>query len=93
MKELLKRLSLAFGPSGCEDEVRGIIKEYLENNMPSGAELYCDHNGGVFLHIGNEGKPKLMVSAHMDEVGFMVTHIEESDFCVLVALVVLTLLF
>lgn len=78
MKELLKRLSLAFGPSGCEDEVRGIIKEYLENNMPSGAELYCDHNGGVFLHIGNEGKPKLMVSAHMDEVGFMVTHIEES---------------
>lgn len=78
MKELLKKISLAFGPSGCEDEVRGIIKEYLQNNMPNGAELYCDHNGGVFLHIKNEGKPKLMVSAHMDEVGFMVTHIEEN---------------
>lgn len=78
MKELLKKLSLAFGPSGCEDEVRGIIKEYLENNMPDGAELYGDANGGIFLHVKNEGKPKLMVSAHMDEVGFMVTHIEKS---------------
>lgn len=78
MKELLKELSLAFGPSGCEDEVREIIKKYLEENMPKGSELYCDHNGGIFLHIANEGKPKLMVSAHMDEVGFMVTHIEEN---------------
>ena len=77
MKELLKRLSLAFGPSGCEDEVRGIIKEYLQNNMPKDAELFCDRTGGVFLHIKNEGKPKLMVSAHMDEVGFMVKGITE----------------
>ena len=78
MKELLKELSLAFGPSGCEDEVREIIRKYLEENMPKGAELYTDHNGGIFLHIKNEGKPRLMVSAHMDEVGFMVTHIEEN---------------
>lgn len=78
MKELLKELSLAFGPSGCEDEVRGIIKDYLEKNMPADAELYCDKNGGIFLHVKNEGKPKLMVSAHTDEVGFMVTHIEEN---------------
>jgi len=78
MRELLKELSLAFGPSGCEDEVRGIIKEYLEKNMPRDAELWCDRNGGIFLHIKREGKPKLMVSAHMDEIGFMVTHIEEN---------------
>lgn len=78
MKELLKELSLAFGPSGCEDEVREIIRKYLEENMPKGSELYTDHNGGIFLHIKNEGKPRLMVSAHMDEVGFMVTHIEEN---------------
>lgn len=78
MKELLKELSLAFGPSGCEDEVREIIKKYLENNMPSGAELYFDCSGGVFLHLKKEGAKKLMVSAHMDEIGFMVTHIEEN---------------
>ena len=78
MKELLKELSLAFGPSGCEDEVREIIKNYLKENMPADSELYEDQNGGVFLHVPACGKPKLMVSAHMDEIGFMITHIEES---------------
>ena len=78
MKELLRELSLAFGPSGCEDRVREIIKNYLAKNMPKGAELYEDRNGGVFLHLPKEGKPKLMISAHMDEIGFMITHIEES---------------
>ncbi len=78
MKELLKELSLAFGPSGCEDEVREIIKKYISENMPNGAELYEDENGGVFLHIENKDKPRLIVSAHMDEVGFMVKYIEEN---------------
>lgn len=78
MKELLKELSLAFGPSGCEDEVREIIKKYLEENKPKGAEIYEDRNGGIFLHLPREGKPRLMISAHMDEIGFMVTHIEKS---------------
>ena len=78
MKELLKELSLAFGPSGCEDEVREIIRKFIEENMPESAELFEDKNGGLFLHVKNEGKPRLMVCAHMDEVGFMVTHIEEN---------------
>ena len=78
MKELLKELSLAFGPSGCEDQVKEIIKKNLKENMPDGSELYEDQNGGIFLHVPAEGKPKLMVSAHMDEIGFMVTHIEDS---------------
>ena len=78
MKELLKSLSLAFGPSGCEERVRDIIKNYLDENMPKDAELFEDRNGGVFVHIKKEGAPKLMVCAHMDEVGFMVTHIEEN---------------
>ncbi|MBO5312640.1 MAG: M20/M25/M40 family metallo-hydrolase [Clostridia bacterium] len=78
MKELLKELSLSFGPSGCEDGVREIIEKFLVANMPEGAELIKDRNGGIFLHIGKEDKPRLMVSAHMDEVGFMVTAIEEN---------------
>lgn len=78
MKELLKELSLAFGPSGCEDPVKEIIEKYVKENMPQNAEVYEDNHGGFFVHVKNEGKPKLMVCAHMDEVGFMVTHIEES---------------
>lgn len=78
MKELLKELSLAFGPSGCEDGVREIIKGYLTENMPKDSRLFEDKSGGVYLHISNPDKPKLMICAHMDEVGFMVTHIEEN---------------
>ncbi len=78
MKELLKELSLAFGPSGCEDEVRDIIEKYIKANMPTNSELFRHKSGGLFLHIPNEGKPKMMICAHMDEVGFMVTGIEEN---------------
>ena len=49
MRELLKELSLAFGPSGCEDEVRAIVKKYLKENMPKNSRLFEDNSGGVFL--------------------------------------------
>ena len=78
MKELLRELSLAFGPSGCEDEVRNIIRSYLTKNAPRDARIFEDQNGGIFCHIENKGQPKLMICAHMDEVGFMVTHIEDN---------------
>ena len=78
MKELLKELSLAFGPSGYEDRVKDMIKEYLVKNAPTSAVISEDVNGGLFCHVPNEGAPKLMVCAHMDEVGFMVTHIEDT---------------
>lgn len=80
MKNLLKELSLAFGPSGCEDEVKEIIRKYIEENMPKNSELFEDRVGGLFLRVKNENKPKLMICAHMDEVGFMVTHIDENGF-------------
>ena len=59
MRALLKELALSFGPSGCEDEVRDIIEKYVRENMPKGAELWRDCNGGLFLHVKNEGKPNL----------------------------------
>lgn len=81
MKQILKELCLAFGPSGYEDEVRAIIERELAPALSDGAELIRDTLGGVYLHIKNEGAPKLMICAHMDEVGFMVTEITE-DGCI-----------
>ena len=71
--ELIRSLSLAFGPSGCEDEVRELIKKELSSTK---AELFEDRMGNLYAHIrlGNGGK-RLMVSSHMDEVGFMVSRI------------------
>jgi endoglucanase len=74
--ELLKKLSLAFGPTSCEDEVRSIIIDELKEYNDK-FEAYIDKLGAYIVHIKAEGKPKLMISAHMDEVGFMITEICE----------------
>lgn len=78
MIEALKRLCQAIGVSGNEGQVREIIKKEIEGNMPKGSELFLDGLGGIYLHIKNEGKKRLMLCAHMDEVGFMVTEITEN---------------
>lgn len=77
MKKLLKKLCLAFGPSGLENRVRLIIEDELSRSTPEGAEIIYDNIGGIYLHIKNEGAPRLMINAHMDEVGFMVTSVTD----------------
>lgn len=74
MLELLKKLSLAFGPTGYEKPVREMIIEELKP-FSHQFEDYIDKIGAYIVHIPAEDKPKLMISAHMDEVGFMVTEI------------------
>jgi len=76
--ELLKKLSNAFGPSGNEEDVAEILKTELEEYAD---ETRVDKLGNIFFyHNGKEGYPKVMLSAHMDEVGFIVTFIEENGF-------------
>lgn len=79
--ELLRRLCLAFGPSGCEDAVRERITEEIRDCCD---ELYTDRLGNLIARISpkapTEKTPRLMLSAHMDEVGFMVTAITEEGY-------------
>lgn len=76
MKELLKKLSLAFGPSGCEDAVRELIYEEIKDYIDKDSAT-VDALGNLIVHMGGNG-PKMMICAHMDEVGFMVTGIGEN---------------
>jgi len=76
--ELIKALSLAFGPTGCEGAVLALIKEEIEA-LP--VELYTDRMGNLTAHLkGPEGAARVLLSAHMDEVGFMITEIEKEGF-------------
>ena len=76
--ELIKALSLAFGPTGCEGAVAELIKEEIKE-LP--VSLSYDRMGNLVAHLqGPSGAPRVLLSAHMDEVGFMVTEIEKKGF-------------
>ena len=75
---LLERLSNAYGPPGSEDEVREVLKAELEGYAD---ETRVDKLGNImFWHRGKKDKPLVMLAAHMDEVGFLVRHIEEQGY-------------
>ncbi|MCJ7422818.1 M42 family metallopeptidase [Candidatus Bathyarchaeota archaeon] len=76
--KLLEELSNAFGPSGDEQDVTKLLMEELE---PYADDTRVDKLGNAFFcHKGRDGYPKVMVSAHMDEVGFITTFVEEDGF-------------
>lgn len=66
---LLERLSNATGPSGYEGDVRKIIKEAVKEYVD---EIKVDNMGNIIVHKKGKGK-KVVVDAHMDEVGFIIT--------------------
>lgn len=68
-------------PSGFERKCQNIFREYASKYVDS---VYDDKFGNVIAHKVNKGKPKLMISAHIDEVGFMVKHIDENGFLYIV---------
>jgi endoglucanase len=74
---ILSELSNAFGPSGCEQEVRQVILDAIGDKVD---EVRIDHLGNVIALQKGTGYPgrKVMVTAHMDEVGLMITHADES---------------
>lgn len=72
---LLRELCLEFGPSGCEDRVRAMIEKKLGE-----IEYKTDRLGNIIVRIPNEGAPKLMISAHMDEVGFIINEITDDGY-------------
>lgn len=71
---ILKELSEAVGVSGKEDAVRNIILKAIENHAE---DIRIDAMGSVTARkAGRDSKLRVMLAAHMDEVGFMVTGFE-----------------
>jgi len=71
--ELLKHLSEAAGVPGHEGEIRGIISEALKDRVE---KVEIDSLGNLIAHIPGDG-PVVMIAAHMDEIGFIVSYIEK----------------
>lgn len=76
--ELLKKLSQTPGISGREERIRAVVKEELEGLAD---EVRVDALGNIIaLKKGKTGSKKIMISGHMDEIGFLVSQIDDKGF-------------
>ncbi|MED3645965.1 M42 family metallopeptidase [Halalkalibacterium halodurans] len=74
-QSLFKTLTELQGAPGFEHHIRRFVRGELEKYTN---EIVQDRLGSIFgVKRGNEQGPKVMVAGHMDEVGFMVTSINE----------------
>src|SRR5687768_6406012 len=79
MKPLIQKLTELFGPSGYESAVRDVIRAEVE---PLADEIRVDALGNLIVRKGAltpKGR-KIMIAAHMDEIGLVASHIDENGF-------------
>jgi tetrahedral aminopeptidase len=74
---LLKRVSEACGVSGYEHEIREIVRELFS---PHADEVWSDTLGNLIAlkkGLGSKPRPSIMIATHMDEIGLIVSELEE----------------
>jgi endoglucanase len=79
MKSLIKKLVEIHGPSGYETQIRAAIQAEVE---PLVDEVHVDNLGNLIARLGHKesGGLKVMLAAHIDEIGIMVTHVDQGGF-------------
>lgn len=81
--DLLKKLSETPAVPGREDAIRQLV---VETMRPVVDDISVDVMGNVMGRRRGAGKQRVMLAAHMDEIGFMVRHIDDKGFLRLQAL-------
>ncbi|MCU0489073.1 MAG: M42 family metallopeptidase [Anaerolineales bacterium] len=83
MKELIKKLVETVAPSGYEGPIRQVVREAVEGLTD---EVRVDKLGNLIVRRGPMGgagdnpAQKIMLVAHVDEIGVMATHVDEKGF-------------
>ncbi|MCI0708560.1 MAG: M20/M25/M40 family metallo-hydrolase [Chloroflexi bacterium] len=79
MKALTKKLVEAWGPPGYEHHVRAMIEEEVEGLCD---EMRVDTLGNLICRVGEKtgSNKRIMIAAHMDEIGLMVSHIDRKGY-------------
>lgn len=77
--ELIKDLVETPGPSGSEQAIQKKIRSIAE---PYADEIRSDALGNLIVRKGSKkaGGMRIMLSAHVDEIGLMVTHVDDNGF-------------
>ncbi len=78
MQETLFDVLKPFGPSGCETQIRLKLTEWIR---PYVDEIWSDAmNNLIAVRRGEQGGKRIMLSAHMDTIGYMVLAAEKEGF-------------
>ena len=78
MKELIQKLTETYGPSGHEESIREVIRAEVQDWAD---EIQVDALGNLIaVKRGQGGGKKIMLSAHMDEIGVMISYVDEKGF-------------
>lgn len=79
MKSVIQKLVETTGPSGFEYEIRDVIRDAIGD---AADDIRVDALGSLIAKKGTRTEEglRVMVSAHIDEIGLMVTHIDEKGF-------------
>jgi len=79
MKPLIQKLVETQGPSGYESQIRAVVREEVE---PYADALQVDVLGNLIVQKGKGSADgiKIMLAAHIDEIGVMVTQVDENGF-------------
>lgn len=76
-KEFLKRLINSISPSGYEGEAADLWQAEAETFAD---EVYRDAHGNTVAVVNPAGKVRVMFAGHCDEIGFLITHIDNDGF-------------
>ncbi|HZU87444.1 MAG TPA: M42 family metallopeptidase [Anaerolineaceae bacterium] len=79
MKNIIQKLVESIGPSGYETAVRNLVRAEVESLAD---EVRVDALGNLIVRKGSKTKDgmRIMLSAHMDEIGVIATHIDDHGF-------------
>ncbi|MGB8213007.1 MAG: M42 family metallopeptidase [Anaerolineales bacterium] len=79
MKSLIQKLTETFSPSGYESAIREVIRAEVE---PLADEVRVDALGTLIARKGQKSPNgrRIMLAAHMDEIGLIATHIDGNGF-------------
>lgn len=79
MKALIKKLVETTSPSGYESQIRAVVRQEVE---PYADEVRVDALGNLIVRKGQRAPDglKIMLAAHIDEIGIIVTHVDAEGF-------------
>jgi tetrahedral aminopeptidase len=73
----LKTLLQTPSPSGFERPIQDVVRAWAQ---PLAHEVRTDRHGNVIAALNPEGKPRIMLAGHCDQIGLMVQHVDDAGF-------------